>query len=247
MFLFDEKYRTFEMFSLSHLLVVLLVIAIISLIIVFRKKLRNCSTIDIIFRKTIAITMLIMELVFILWNLNKGDASLDLLPFGLCAISMYTTSIVLLTDNEKLFRVIFPWAVTGAVLSLIVADLRYDFPHFRFFHYFGNHSFFLIAQVYLVFVKEYKMKYRHILHSSGILIFIAFILYFLNKALGTNYMFLAQLPAEVEGMFSWLGKLWVWGFGVAIFILFNLWYLLFYKLPKAKWWKNQKAGEQLNQ
>ena len=38
MFLFDEKYRTFEMFSLSHLLVVLLVIAIISLIIVFRKN-----------------------------------------------------------------------------------------------------------------------------------------------------------------------------------------------------------------
>ena len=87
------------------------------------------------------------------------------------------------------------------------------------------------------------MKYKHLLISAGILIGIAFILYYINKALGTNYMFLAQLPTEVEGMFSWLGNLWVWGFGVAIFILFNFWYLLFFKLPEAKLFEAKRAYE----
>lgn len=243
MFIFDEKLRTFEMFSLSHLLVVLFVISIIVLIITFREKLKKHSLFDIFFRYGIAITMLFMEFVFILWTLVRGEASLDLLPFGLCVISMYLTSITLLTNNEKLFRVVFPWAVTGAVLSLIVANMNYEFPHFRFFHYFFNHAFFLIAQVYFVFVKGFKMKYKHLLISAGILIGIAFILYYINKALGTNYMFLAQLPTEVEGMFSWLGNLWVWGFGVAIFILLNFWYLLFFKLPEAKLFEAKRAYE----
>jgi len=223
MFLFDERYATFDMFSLSHLIPVILTLVAVILIGVFKKQLAAAPRFDRVFRIVFASVTVAMEFVFNFWVILRGGSAAVFLPFGLCTLSMYLTAIALLTRSDKLSKVVYPWAVAGALLSLIVADLAYDIPHFRYFHYFGNHSMFLIANVYMLSTSKTAFTYRHLLKSCGILLSIAVPMYFLNIVLGSNHMFLAELPSEVAFMFEWMGApWWVFGFGFAIFLLFHL-------------------------
>lgn len=223
MLFFDERYRTFSPFSLAHLLPVLILLGLLFLVVIYKNKLRENPLADKFIRYFIAITMVSMEFIYYAWVITNSGFMLSLLPFGLCAISMYLTAITLISGSKKLFKIVFPWAIIGAIMSLIVADLAYTFPHFRYLHYFGNHEMFLFANLYLVIVKGYKMTYKDILRSSLLLFIMALVLLIVNPLLGTNHMFLSELPHEVSFMFSWLGdKLWVAGFMVGIFILINL-------------------------
>ena len=223
MFFFDESYRTFQPFTLAHLYPVLVLIALIILIIIFKKNLRENRKADKIIRYSIAITMIVMEWIHYAWVISRSGFMLSLLPLGLCAISMYLTAFTLFLDSKKLFKIVFPWAIIGSVMSLLIADLAYSFPHFRYLHYFGNHELFLFANLYLVIIRGWRMTYRDVLKSSAILFSISVVLYLVNPLLNTNHMFLMELPHEVSFLFSWMGeRLWVVGFVIGIFILINL-------------------------
>lgn len=216
------------MFSLSHgLALLVLILAIVSLFLL-RNRINNNRSLEKKTRVFIAILMIILEWVYYAWVISRSGFMLSLLPLGLCAISMYMTAIALLTNSERIFKILYPWAVTGALLSLLVADMTFEFPHFRFFHYFGNHSLFLFGNLYLIFVSGYRIKYKDILKSSFILLCLAIPIYFINPILDTNHMFLRELPNEVSFLFGWMGDpWWVFGFSFGIFFLFHLLYLPF--------------------
>jgi hypothetical integral membrane protein (TIGR02206 family) len=234
MFLFDERYQNFHMFGFSHLLAILFFVTVYILLLVFKDKLT--PKFDLYFRKILAVSLVFMEFSFYLWNFSKGNFSLTLLPLGLCALSMYFTSYALFTKNEKVFRFIFPWAVSGALISLVIANLDYNFPHFRYFHYFYNHGIFMVANLYMLTILKFKFNYQDLLKSGVILLIYAIIIYPLNFLLDTNHLFLRELPSEATFMFSFLGDFWVLGFVFAIFILFHLIYLgvHFYHLSQTK-------------
>jgi DHA3 family macrolide efflux protein-like MFS transporter len=218
--MFNEEYATFQMFSLAHLIPVLILLALLIGIFVFRHKIN--PRMDKFLRRGVAILMIAMEWTFYGWSLSRGPFQTSLLPMGLCAISMYLTAIALWTDSPKITKLIYPWAITGALLSLIVADQPYLFPHFRYLHYFGNHSLFLLGTVYMVVFKKIRFVHKDVLASSALLLVYALIVYPLNFVLGSNHLFLRELPHEVAFLFEFLGDFWPIGFGVAIFILFHL-------------------------
>jgi hypothetical integral membrane protein (TIGR02206 family) len=228
MFFFDESLETFTMFSLSHLLAVAFWILAIALMIVFRKRLRGKPRLDRFIRWFLAIAMLTMQTIFYIWHFWRGSASLELLPFGLCHMAMYLSAATFLTDSEKLFRIVFPWAMIGAVLSLVVADLTFEFPHFRYLHYFGNHGMFLFGGLYMVFVKGYRITYRSLWGSGLILIAISVPVYFFNQRFGTNHLFLSSLPNALLPLQEIFGAWWLVGFVGVVFPLFHLVYLPFF-------------------
>jgi hypothetical integral membrane protein (TIGR02206 family) len=232
MFLFDESYNTFHAFSIGHLLGILFFIILIVLMVIFRNKIG--PRMDLIFRRKVAILMVLFEWIFYIWSLSRGGFQTSLLPFGVCAISMYVTAYTLWTKNEKAFRFIFPWAVAGALISLVVADQTYNFPHFRYIHYFGNHGLFLLGNLYLLIVLKLKFTYKDLLKSSLYLFIYAVIMYPINFLLDSNHLFLREIPAEVAPMYQFLGNLWVIGFVISIFMLFNLIYLPIYLIHRYK-------------
>lgn len=140
---------------------------------------------------------------------------------------MYVTSFTLWTNNERTFKIIFPWAISGALLSLIIADLGYGFPHFRFIHYFGNHGLFLLGNLYLLMVSKFKFTYQDLLKSSLILLIYSIVIYPLNFILDSNHLFLREIPQEVAPLYGFLGSFWVIGFMVSIALLFQLIYIPF--------------------
>ena len=233
LFFFDNRFETFSMFSISHVLALLFLAVIAFMIVRYRHLLASNARLDKRLRIGVACTMVIMEWIFYAWSISRAGFSYDLLPLGLCAMSMYLTAILLLVDKEKMFKVIYPWAITGAFLSLLVATTTFNFPHFRYLHYFGNHGFFLMAMLYFIVVKRYRMTYHDTLVSSLILLLITIPIYVLNIVLGTNHLFLAALPDGFEGLTEAVGSpLWVFIFVLFIFALFNLWYVPFLKKTK---------------
>ncbi|HAQ56491.1 MAG TPA: TIGR02206 family membrane protein [Acholeplasmatales bacterium] len=227
MFLFDESLETFEIFSLSHLLGVLFWVTAITLMIVFRKKLRGMPRFDRFIRYFLAITMLTFQFTFYLWMFWRGAASLELLPFGLCHLAMYLTSLMLLTQSKTLFKIVFPWAIIGALLSLVIADLTFAFPHFRYIHYFGNHGMFLFGVLYMMIVRGYTISYKSLWMSGGVLIGLAVPVYFFNQAYGTNHLFLSHLPGPAASLQTAVGDWWIVLFVAFVFALFHLIYLAY--------------------
>jgi hypothetical integral membrane protein (TIGR02206 family) len=232
MFLFDEKYLGFEFMGIHHLGGLLFVVLSIVLIFIFKNKIGPKA--DLTIRRTIAVLMVLMEWTFYAWSLRDGVFQTSLLPFGVCAVSMYVTSYALWTKNEKVFQFIFPWAVAGALISLTVADLSYTFPHFRYFHYFGNHSLFLLGNIYMLVVLKFKFTYKHLLKSTLYLLIYAIIMYPINFLLDSNHLFLREVPHEVEPMYAFLGSFWVLGFLFSIALLFQVIYLPIYFMNKKR-------------
>jgi len=193
--------------------------------IVFRKSLRQRPKLTRRLEILAAGMMLAMQLGFYLWTFALGEQSWELLPLGVCHLSMYVTSLALLLNSEKLFRFIFPWAVMGAVLSLVIADLSYEFPHFRYLHYFFNHGMFLFANLYFVVVRKWRFTYRDLQISAVTMLVMSIGLYFLNGALATNHMFMAHLPVPAQPLYYWLGEPW-WrlGFIGSVVVMFHLIY-----------------------
>jgi hypothetical integral membrane protein (TIGR02206 family) len=223
--MYNEIYEGFTWFGLAHLGALLLMILLLSLIIVFRDKIT--IKLDLILRRSVAIFMVFLEFNYYIWVffILKSPFEPNILPLGLCALSMYLTAYTLWTKNERLFRIIFPWALSGAVLSLIVADLNYTFPHFRYIHYFGNHIFFMIGNLYLLIALKFRFIYKDLLKSSLYLLIYATIIYPINFLLDSNHLFLRELPSGTEAMFGFLGSFWVLGFAFSIFLLFHVVYL----------------------
>ena len=231
--MFNEAYQGFEWFGLSHGLAILFFIILFVLMILFKEKITDQH--DLWIRRSIAVLMITMEWTFYTWSLVRGGFQTSLLPFGVCAISMYVTAYTLWFKSEKAFKIIFPWAIIGALISLTVADLSYNFPHFRFFHYFGNHGLFLLGNLYLLIVGGMRMTYKDILKSSLILLIYAAVMYPLNFLLDSNHLFLREVPSEVAPMYEFLGDFWVIGFVFSIALLIQIIYLpvVLYQRKKA--------------
>jgi hypothetical integral membrane protein (TIGR02206 family) len=225
MFLFDDRYEGFQMFSLQHLAAIIFLVFIVFLLVKYKDLFKNNPKLDKTIRFGMAFTMLGLEIVFWVWSIRTFGFEIGLLPFGLCAMSLHLSIITLIFDQKKLFKLIYPWTITGAILSLGVADMNYQFPHFRYIHYFGNHSLFFLSSLYYLQVKNVKIVYKDILISSLLLFILTIPISIINFIFDGNHLFLRSLPTDIDFLFYWMGPLWILGFMVFIFGLFNLWYL----------------------
>ena len=62
-FLFDERYATFEMFSLAHLFALLFLLILFILMIIFKDKITEKA--DLWIRRSVAVFILSMEWIFL--------------------------------------------------------------------------------------------------------------------------------------------------------------------------------------
>lgn len=235
--------QPFQMFSLVHFIVLSFSLLLIALLLLTRNYFKQPRA-KTIFRISLGLSLLIVESIFVIWSTRMGGFVLkEFIPLGLCALTARLTMIALIFNLEKLSRVILPWAFVGALLSFIVVDMSYQFPHFRFIHYFFVHLGFLIGNIFFLITNETKYSYKDVLRSSYVLICLSTAILIYNFIFTTNHMFLNRLPDA----FDFLNDSLPWyintiGLVLIIFLLFNLFYLiymLFIKISKIKR-KNQE-------
>ncbi|MFL6557220.1 MAG: TIGR02206 family membrane protein, partial [Bacillus sp. (in: firmicutes)] len=149
------KNYNFEMFSISHFVIVLILLIGTIFIFINREKLKSKHS-----RRTeigIAISLIIMELTYHFWMIINGSWDVShAIPLELCSISLMLTVILLLTTNKIIYEILLFTALLGASQALLTPSLNYDFPHFRFFHFFYTHLMEIWVPLYFTWVKGYR-------------------------------------------------------------------------------------------
>lgn len=199
----NDKYSIFEMFSISHIFVLLLFLLGSFVLFIFRQKLQQLKWRPI--EIGIALSLLFFEVAFHVWLLisNYWDPS-DSIPIELCSISLFLTIILLMTGKKIVYELLLFTALLGATQALITPVLYYDFPHIRFFYFFYTHIMMIWVALYFTWVKGYRPTVRSV---GKVFIFLNVLLPVVmgvNKLVDGNYMFLSHKP-RTPSLLDYLG------------------------------------------
>lgn len=202
---FGRSYKEydFEMFSLSHFVIMGIFILIAIGIFLYKDKLAAGE-----WRKTelgSAISLIIIDLTYHLWMIANGSWNVShSLPLELCSISLVLTVLLLLTRKKLIYEVLLFTALLGASQAIITPSLNYDFPHFRFFHFFYTHIMITWVALYYTWVKGYRPTIWSIVKLMFFLNILMPIIILINKLVEGNYMFLSNKP-DRSSLLDFLG------------------------------------------
>lgn len=230
-FLFDERYaHDFQLFGWLHILILLLGAGALVALYRLRGQLKK-PAVGRTFRYTVAALLTLLESTYQVWIAHRnGFHWEEFAPLGLCGMMVWITVITLTFDLKQVARVVLPWAFVGTTLSFVVVNMgtSYEFPHFRFFHYFGIHWLFLAGNLYYLFAERFSYRYRDLLRSTAWLAGVSFAVLLIDLATKQNFMFLREWPDEMKFVAKYLPfPLNTVALVAGAFILFNIFYVLF--------------------
>lgn len=206
---FGRSYKNyyFEMYSLSHFVIISICIAGSVLIFLYREKLKiekwRAAEIGM------AISLLLIETTYHIWMLINGSWNVShAIPLELCSISLILTVFLLLTRKKVIYEILLFTALLGASQAIFTPLLKYDFPHFRFFHFFYTHLMIIWVPLYFTWARGYRPTIWSVVKLFIFLNVLMPIIMIINKLVGGNYMFLSHKPdsaslLDVLGPYPW--------------------------------------------
>jgi hypothetical integral membrane protein (TIGR02206 family) len=203
----SSKNFDFEMFSGSHIVIISILLLVSVCIFLNRNKLMDEK-----WRNTeiaVAITLIIMELTYHSWMFLNGSWNVShAIPLELCSISLILTVVLLLTRKKLIYEILLFTALLGATQALLTPALNYDFPHFRFFHFFYTHLMIIWVPLYFTWAKGYRPTILSVLKLFIFLNVLMPIIMLINKLVEGNYMYLSHKPdsaslMDVLGPYPW--------------------------------------------
>lgn len=184
----------FELFGAGHLFLLgLIMLAAISLVYVRRiqdEKIRRYI------RYGLAFWVLVWESSWHIWNLYWGMWNIqENLPLHLCSVFAWLTVIMLINRNTTIYELAYFLGIGGATQALLTPDTGiYGLPHFRAVQTLASHGGIVIAALYMTVVEGYRPtwgSFKRVFQWANIYMVLIF---FLNFAIGSNYLFIAHKP-----------------------------------------------------
>ena len=191
----------FAMFSMSHIIIIFVCLLGCIAIYLFRERIRNIRSVEII----VAWSLIVIELIFHLWQMHNSIwFAYQSLPLELCSIGLILCIVLLLTGRRLIYELLLFIALLGATQAILTPVLDLGFPHFRFLHFFYTHFAMIWTVLYFTWVKNYRPTLRSV---GKIFIFLNLLLPVIlltNHFTGGNYMFLSRKP-ETASLLDFLG------------------------------------------
>ena len=188
------------------------------------------------FAKIVAIVVLgvkIAELSF--RHYYYGETTAQLLPLHLCPIVIILSIFMMFFHSEVLFQPVYFWSI-GAFFAILMPDIRDGMSNFASQSFFITHFFILFSTVYAFVHFRFRPTKNGFICSFLILVILAFIMYFINNRLGTNYLYVNH-PPVTKSLVDFMGP---WPYyifslaGIDIAISFFM-YLPFRRNKKSKY------------
>lgn len=193
---FGGSYKNFdfEMFSISHWMIIAILLAGSTAIFVNREKFFDKNK----WRKVeigAAFSLILIELTYHFWMYINGDWDVShAIPLELCSISLILTVLLLLTRKKIIYEILLFTALLGASQAIFTPALNFDFPHFRFFHFFYTHLMDIWVVLYFTWVRGYRPTIWSVVKLFVFLNVLMPIIMWINKLVGGNYMYLSHKP-----------------------------------------------------
>ncbi|SET93132.1 conserved hypothetical integral membrane protein TIGR02206 [Salinibacillus kushneri] len=196
-FSYENTGDPFTLFSASHLFMLLIGALLGCLLVVFRHRIRSHPVMDKWLCNLLIMVLVLSEGSLNLWYIIVGNWDIrETLPLQLCSISLLMSIIMLITRSTKWFEMVYFLGIGGALQALITPEIFYDFPHYRYFHFFIAHIFIILSSLYMIVIEGKKVTLKSVWKTMLVLNGIAFVIFFLNQWINANYMFLAHKPVN---------------------------------------------------
>ncbi|PXW91793.1 putative integral membrane protein (TIGR02206 family) [Streptohalobacillus salinus] len=204
---FNQSAYPFELFSLSHMSMILVTIILLVLLYFLRDRATRKTKTYI--KYTLIAALIGGEVFFHGWYLanNRWDIIYNL-PLQLSSISIYLCTFMLVTKNYRVFEISFFISMTSALIAIITPELFFGAPHLRFFQFFIVHIAIVLACFYMVWFEGYKATATSVIRAFLVLNFIVGCVFIINHLTGANYMFLSRKPnnatvIDLLGPYPW--------------------------------------------
>lgn len=222
----------FTMFSMSHVVTLILFFITFFVFVYYRKKLKTYQP---LIKWALFIILIVCEITMHLWLILTHQWEVGDLPLQVCSLSTFIALFLFLKHNQKGFNLLFFIGTIPPILSMVTPDIVYQFPHFRFLKYFIHHSAIPLAVLYFILLEGYRVPRKAIINSFLTLNLIAVPVFFLNIKLGTNFFFLAN-PTETKTLLSFFGSgiMYYINLEIAALIVFFFTYIPMGILQKAE-------------
>jgi hypothetical integral membrane protein (TIGR02206 family) len=162
-------------------------------------------------RLALAGLLLVNELGWHAWHALHGLWSLQyLLPLNICNLMVLASAWALISKKQAVYEFIYLLGVPTACQVLITPALGpFGFPHVLFFQIFISHGGIVVAALYLTLAEGMRPAgWRSVARVAGVTTAYMVAIFLLNRALGSNYLFLAAKPAPGT-ILDYLGP-WPW-------------------------------------
>jgi len=146
----------FTLFSLQHIIPLLILFILIALLFIFKEQIRNFKHEKFI-RYGLALILLLSDLSIYVWRITTDtfDVSKSL-PLHLCTITAYVLMYILVTKNKKAFNILFYAGLAGAIMALGNPEFGgFNFTQYRYYEFMIIHSTLVIGLLYMVVIVRY--------------------------------------------------------------------------------------------
>ena len=223
--------EAFQLFGFGHLAAIgLLILAVVALPLIRKHWDERGKR---IFRYTLIVWMLGWEIAWQVWSYYDGSWTVQThLPLHLCTLFTYLSIYMLATKSYRIYELAYFAGIGGAMQAIFTPDTGgFGFPHFRAFQVFGSHSGIILAAMYMTIVEGYRPTLKSLKKVIVWANIYMLVIFFVNMALGSNYMFISYKPTEFTSVLDVLAP-WPWyileleAMGIAVFVLLYLPFLI---------------------
>lgn len=186
----------FKNFTLAHFLPIIIMLGIITLIIIYGKKIKEWKH-ESKLRLGLAFLLIITEMSYF-WRLVGVESlnanPVDHLPITLCGWAIIFCSYLVVTKNQSLFDIAYFWVFTGSIFGLITPTvITYTGPtRFRYYQFWLEHTLGFITLFYMMFVHGMRPNFKSMIKSACALLVLVAIAMLANSMLpGANYLYIA--------------------------------------------------------
>ena len=184
----------FELFGTSHF-AALVALVLLNLFLLQFKNASDGTKSAI--RWMLALILLVNEIAWHYWNYiswhmdNPNDAAT-----ASCAVYWFGLgALMLITKNYRIYEFMYFMGIAGAIQALATPGIGiYGFPHFVFFQYFLSHGLIITSAIYMTVVEGFRPTWKSILRVAIWMNIYVLIIYFINSAIGSNYLMINYKP-----------------------------------------------------
>ncbi len=184
----------FQYFGAAHLGALAFLVLLNLYLLRFRQASDRTKT---TIRWILAIVLVVNELTWHYWNYIYGLWNIQtMLPLQLCSLLIWMGALMLMTKSYRIYEFVYFLGIGGAIQALATPGLGiYGFPHFVFFQYFLSHGLLITCAIYMTVIEGFRPTWKSMVRVFIWTNIYVVIIYFLNSAIGSNYLMINYKPA----------------------------------------------------
>jgi hypothetical integral membrane protein (TIGR02206 family) len=200
----------FQLFGAQHLTALAIIILFCLSHFYFRKVWSEKDR--KIIRWVFATAIVMNESALHVWSVYWGIWNIQtMLPLHVCAVLIWASSYMLVTKNYTIYELVYFMGLGGAMQAVLTpADAAaYNFPHFRIMQTFIAHGLLINIAIYMTVVEGFRPTLQSFKRVFIWINIYMVPIFFLNLAIGSNYLFIAHKPTDIPTLLDMLSP-WPW-------------------------------------